>query len=122
MFARSDYPKDIRGVVQELNQKRVEMLDKEPSTNQPFSESNLNDEEEYIQPRNDERKPEQGKSIWAAFVDEVGFIFYHHVLACTEGRCSTRRLSVYNRHFFSFPLFLAVQETKRKSIWRKGHE
>ena len=82
MFARSDYPKDIRGIVQELNQKRVEMLDKEQSANPQFSESTLNEEEEYIQPRNDERKPEQGKSIWAAFVDEVNFIFYYDILAC----------------------------------------
>ena len=116
MFARSDYPKDIRGVVQELNQKRVEMIDKEQSAQQQFSEPALNDEEEYIQPRNDERSPEQGKSIWAAFVDEVVSMFYPHILACTERRCSTGRPSVCDRYFFSFPLFLATQETKRKSI------
>ena len=92
------------------------MLDKEQPTHQQFAELSLDDEEEYIQPRKDNGKQEQGKSIWEAFVDEVGFMPYCYILACTERRRPTGRFSVRYRYFFSFPLFLSVQEAKRKSI------
>lgn len=71
MFARSDYPKDIRGIVQELNQKRVEMIDQESNCPQPVDENDPYDGDEYIKPRQEEREPKKGKSIWAGFVDEV---------------------------------------------------
>ena len=71
VFARSDYPKDIRGIVQELNQKRVEMADQESNCPQPVDENDPYDNDEYIKPRQEEREQKKGKSIWAGFVDEV---------------------------------------------------
>ncbi|KAK8796428.1 hypothetical protein WA588_000563, partial [Blastocystis sp. NMH] len=65
IFAKSDYPKDIRGVVQELNKKRME----EGATFNNTCETVWDTEkEDLIPPKSTEN--EEG-SKWAAFVDSA---------------------------------------------------
>ncbi|KAK8832828.1 hypothetical protein WA577_001646, partial [Blastocystis sp. JDR] len=68
IFAKTDYPKNIRSIVQELNQKRVQM-EEVGKDNQPEEES-----DDYIKPntnREEDQPSLEGKeSRWAPFMAE----------------------------------------------------
>lgn len=65
IFAKSDYPKDIRGVVQELNKKRVE---DGVTLDNTYESGGDTEREDLIQPKLAEK---EGGSKWAAFVESV---------------------------------------------------
>lgn len=68
IFAKSEYPKDIRPIIQELNRKRIEMGEKE---SQPSLSA---EEEEFILPNQNQQMSTgniQKESQWSQFLQTV---------------------------------------------------
>lgn len=76
MFAKTDYPKDIRAIVQELNEKRGRMEEME-------KEESNSSEEEYMRPATNsvDTVLQQGgkESQWASFMEAFALLTLLHL-------------------------------------------